>query len=260
MTLNNERRIAVVTGSSAGIGLATVHKLLDAGINVVGCARRSDRLEALEQEVQERYGQRSFVGVPGDVQDPTTIERMLSTCNEVFGGAPDIFLINAGKGLPGSILQSDQNKWEELFQLNCLSALNQMKAAANTMLKTATQYGDNPKAQDIIVLGSIVGRNLSPVNPVYGATKYAVHSLAEALRRELAPHWIRVTLIEPGTVATEFQDSAGYDAIAFKDYEHQIGPFVTGDDVANFILFAISQPAHVHFNDVVIRPTRQTYP
>ncbi|KWI26310.1 SDR family oxidoreductase [Burkholderia stagnalis] len=259
MTLKSDR-IAIVTGASAGIGLATVHKLLEAGIRVVGCARRQDRLHAMEQEAQERHGRRCFVGMAGDVRDPATIERLLSTSMAVFGGVPDIFLVNAGKGLPGSILSSDQTKWEELFQLNCLSALHQMKTAASVMLETAERHAGAPKAQDIVVLGSIVGRHLSPVNPVYGATKYAVHSLAEALRRDLAPHWIRVTLIEPGTVATEFQDAAGYDAVAFADYERQIGPFVTGDDVANFILFALSQPTHVHFNNVVIRPTRQTYP
>ncbi|MBU9589635.1 SDR family oxidoreductase [Burkholderia multivorans] len=259
MTFKSDR-IAIVTGASAGIGRATVHKLLGVGVRVVGCARRPDRLHAMEKEAQERHGRPCFVSVAGDVQDPATIERLLSTSIEAFGGAPDIFLVNAGKGLPGSILHSDQTKWEELFQLNCLSVLHQMKAAASVMLETAKLRASEPKAQDIVVLGSIVGRHLSPVNPVYGATKYAVHSLAEALRRDLAPHWIRVTLVEPGTVATEFQDAAGYDAAAFADYERQIGPFVTGDDVANFIVFALSQPAHVHFNNVVIRPTRQTYP
>jgi NADP-dependent 3-hydroxy acid dehydrogenase YdfG len=253
-------RIAVVTGASAGIGLATVRKLLEAGASVVGNARRQDRLQALEQEALERHGRRSFVGVAGDIQHPATVERLLSTCQASFGDPPDIFLVNAGKGLPGSILRSDQTKWEELFQLNCLSALHQMKAAGNAMLESASRRGGQPRAQDIVVLGSIVGRHLSPVNPVYGATKYAVNSLAEALRRELAPHWIRVTLVEPGTVATEFQDAAGYDTAAFEAYEREAGPFVTGDDIANFIQFAVAQPAHVHFNNVVIRPTRQTYP
>ncbi|MDF7662502.1 SDR family oxidoreductase [Erwiniaceae bacterium L1_54_6] len=253
-------RIAVVTGASAGIGLATVYKLLESGVHVVGCARRTQRLKALEQEAHDRYGQRSFIGVAGDVQEAATVEHLLATCKTAFGQAPDIFLVNAGRGLPGSILHSDQEKWQELFQLNCISALHQMKLAANAMLETAARREGPPKAQDIIVLGSIVGRHVSPVNPVYGATKYAVNSLAESLRRDLAPHWVRVTLIEPGTVATGFQDAAGYDEDAFADYERQIGPFVTGDDVANFILFALSQPAHVHFNNVVIRPTRQTYP
>lgn len=259
MTLKKDR-IAVVTGASDGIGLASARKLLEAGVRVVGCARRHDRLQALEQETLKRYGQRSFIGVAGDVTDHATIERLLSACQEVFGDAPDIFLVNAGKGLPGSILHSDQTQWEELFQLNCLSALHQMKAAANAMLATAARYPDTPIPQDIIVLGSIVGRHLSPVNPVYGATKYAVNSLAESLRRDLAPHWIRVTLIEPGTVITGFQDAAGYDAAAFAEYERQTGPFVTGDDIANVILFVVSQPAHVHFNNIAVRPTRQTYP
>lgn len=259
MTLKSDR-IAIVTGATAGIGLATVRKLLEAGVRVVGCARRQDRLHELEREAQERHGRRCFIGVAGNVQDPATIESLLSVSMETFGNAPDIFLVNAGKGLPGSILHSDQTKWDELFQLNCLSALSQMKAAASVMLETAQRRANAPRAQDIVVLGSIVGRHLSPVNPVYGATKYAVHSLAESLRRDLAQHWIRVTLIEPGTVATEFQDAAGYDAAAFADSERQAGPFLTGEDVANFILFALSQPTHVHFNNVVIRPTRQTYP
>lgn len=253
-------RIAVVTGASDGIGLATVHKLLESGAQVVGCARRPERIKALEREAHDRYGPRSFIGVTGDVQNPATVDHLLTTCTEAFSHAPDIFVVNAGKGLPGSILHSDQRKWEDLFQLNCVSALHQMKAAASAMLETTARHHGAPKAQDIIVLGSIVGRHLSPVNPVYGATKYAINSLAESLRRDLAPHWIRVTLIEPGTVATGFQCAAGYDEDAFEDYERQIGPFVTGDDVANFILFALSQPAHVHFNNVVIRPTRQTYP
>ena len=130
MTFKNDR-IAVVTGASAEIGLATVYKLLEAGVSVVGCARRSDRLQTLKQAARER---------------------LLSTCQEAFGGAPDIFLVNAGKGLPGSILRSDQTKWSELFQVKCLSTLHQMRAAANPMLESADCHVGAPKAQDIVVL------------------------------------------------------------------------------------------------------------
>lgn len=257
---NFENRNAVVTGASAGIGYSIVNALLEAGVRVVGNARRAQRLDDMTTGAEKRYGERRFVGVTGDINKEETLVKLMAASQAAFGETPDIFVVNAGRGLPGSLLQSDQSLWASLFELNCLSAMAQMKSAAQVMVERAKRRAGQPLAQDIIILGSIVGRHLSPVNPIYGATKYAVNSLAEALRREVCEHWVRVTLIEPGTVKSEFQEVAGYDAQAFAAYEQQSGPFVTGDDVANFLMFAVSQPPHVHFNNVVIRPTRQVYP
>ncbi|ATS51818.2 SDR family NAD(P)-dependent oxidoreductase [Xanthomonas citri pv. phaseoli var. fuscans] len=111
--------------------------------------------------------------------------------------------------------------------------------------------------QDIVVIGSTVGRTLSAGNPVYGATKFALHSLVESLRQELASSLIRVTLIEPGFVRSGFQQSAGYDMNAFDTLERDLGPFLSAEDVARSIRFVLDQPPHVHIDDIRLRPTRQ---
>jgi NADP-dependent 3-hydroxy acid dehydrogenase YdfG len=95
---------------------------------------------------------------------------------------------------------------------------------------------------------------------VYGATKFAAHGLTEALRRELAPQGIRVTLIEPGLVSTNFQKTAGYDPEWFSRYVKEVGPVLAGDDVAKVIEFLVDLPGNVHLDNISIRPTRQAYP
>jgi len=110
------------------------------------------------------------------------------------------------------------------------------------------------------VLGSNVGRHISPFSSMYGATKFGVNSLAEAARRELGPKGIRVSLIEPGIVESEFQAVAGYDPESFGALMEKFGPVLAPEDVARTIGFIVSQPAGVHVCDVVIRPTKQDYP
>ena len=95
---------------------------------------------------------------------------------------------------------------------------------------------------------------------MYGSTKFAVNSLAEAARRELGPKGIRVTLIEPGFVESEFQQVAGYTQDWFAEVKTRIGPVLTPADIARTITFVVSQPPAVHVSDVLIRPTRQDYP
>lgn len=116
------------------------------------------------------------------------------------------------------------------------------------------------RPRDIILLGSTVGKHISPFSSMYGSTKFAVNSIAEAVRRELAPRGIRVTTISPAIVRSEFQAVAGYDPDKFGAFMDNIGPVLDPADIARTIVFIASQPAHVCINDVVIRPTRQDYP
>jgi NADP-dependent 3-hydroxy acid dehydrogenase YdfG len=118
-----------------------------------------------------------------------------------------------------------------------------------------------PKAAaDIDIVGSVVGRHISPFSAVYGATKFAVHALAEGLRREVGPKGIRVSLVEPGIVVSGFQAVAGYSDETVHGFHEKFGPLLKGEDVAHAIHYVVTRPPHVHICDMVVRPTRQDYP
>ena len=117
-----------------------------------------------------------------------------------------------------------------------------IRAAAARMLADIESGGAGwqQDARDIVVIGSNVGRHISPFSSMYGATKFAVNSLAEAQRRELGPKGIRVTLIEPGFVRSEFQEVAGYDPDWFDGIVDRVGPVLSAEDVAEAIYFLTS--------------------
>lgn len=252
-------RIAAVTGASAGIGRAITIRLLDSGARVAANARRGDLLDALATATRDEGGAIRLRVVAGDVADPETREQVGRCCREEFGAMPDIIVVSAGRGLPGTLLSSDAGRWREIVELNVVAVLEQLRWAGRLMSDAAATAARSG-VQDIVVLGSVVGRTGSTTNPVYAATKAAVHSATEALRHELAPRGIRVTLIEPGFVETEFQRAAGYDLEAFTETARAIGPLLTADDVAAAVTFVLSRPPHVHLSDLVLRPTRQAAP
>jgi NADP-dependent 3-hydroxy acid dehydrogenase YdfG len=247
-------RIAIITGASSGIGEATARKFVAAGYAVVGNARHEARLNELEGELGP-----AFRGVAGDAADPAVIDRLFAAATERFGNPPDIVVANAGRGLGGSVTGADLSRFEEILRLNVAGVLALLQRAALKMVQA--QKADFPRrAADIVVLGSVVGRNVSPFSAAYGATKFAVHGLAEGLRREVGPKGVRVTLVEPGIVVSGFQDAAGYDDAQVKRFNDNFGPLIHGDDIANAIHFVVSQPPHVHVSDIMVRPTRQDYP
>jgi NADP-dependent 3-hydroxy acid dehydrogenase YdfG len=257
-----ENRIAFVTGASAGIGEACVRDLVAQGVRVVINARRAGPLEALAREL----GPDRVALAVGDCSRPETITAALDTARSRFGKGEreaDLVIVNAGRGLRGSVMDSDPAQWEQMVRTNITGAALLIREAGRRML-SSTEGRSGPAvlahARDIVVLGSTVGRHISPFSSMYGSTKFAVNSLAEAARRELGPKGIRVTLVEPGFVVSEFQGVAGYDPEWFKSVVERIGPVLTPADVARTIRFIIAQPAAVHINDIVIRPTRQDYP
>jgi NADP-dependent 3-hydroxy acid dehydrogenase YdfG len=263
-------RIALVTGASAGIGHAVACELATMGARVGVNARREELLEALTQEIADRCapvfgpvngpnGLRALA-IPGDAADEGVIGRMLDDPERQFGSPVDLVVVNAGRGLAGSALTSDPEQWEEVIRINLTGAARLIRAAGERLAALQEKRGWAKHPADIVVLGSTVGRHISPFSSMYGSTKAAVGSLAEAARRELGPKGVRVTLIEPGIVRSEFQGVAGYDAESFGALMDKFGPVLTPGDVARTIGFIVRQPAGVHLCDVVIRPTRQDYP
>jgi NADP-dependent 3-hydroxy acid dehydrogenase YdfG len=247
-------RIAIVTGVTSGIGEATARRFISGGYAVVGNARTAEKLRALEQELGA-----AFCGIAGDATDDAVLERLFASAIERFGRAADIVVANAGRGLGGSVKDADLSEFESMLKLNVTGALALLQKAARKM--AGEQQSSYPKrAADIVIIGSVVGRHISPFSAVYGATKFAVHSLAEGLRRELGPKGVRVSLVEPGIVISGFQDAAGYSGDMVHTFEERFGPLLHGEDVANAIHFIVTQPPYVHISDIMVRPTRQDYP
>jgi NADP-dependent 3-hydroxy acid dehydrogenase YdfG len=247
-------RIAIITGSTSGIGEATARRLVASGYGVIGNGRNAEKLRLLEQELGA-----AFIGIVGDASDSSLLDRLFASATEHFGKPTDIVIANAGRGLGGSVKDADLSKFEEILKLNVTGVLDLLQKAARKMIEK--QQADYPKsAADIVIIGSVVGRHISPFSAVYGATKFAVHSLAEGLRREVGPKGIRVSLVEPGIVISGFQDAAGYSGDLVHNFEDRFGPLLHGEDIANVIHYIVSQPPHVHISDIVVRPTRQDYP
>jgi len=266
-------RIAIVTGASAGIGRSIAQDLVEHGARVVVNARRADKLAELVAELSPRDGAGNGAGngarvvravaAAGDASDAGVIESMLGMARSAFGAEADLVVVNAGRGLNGSVVSSDEAQWEEMVRTNILGTARLMRSAAQAMTGDIQRRdgGDwKKRARDIVVIGSVVGRHVSPFSSMYGGTKFAVHGMTEGVRRELAGRGVRVTLVEPGFVVSEFQGVAGYTAEWFSQMRDKFGPMLEPEDVARCISFACAQPAHVHVSDILLRPTRQDYP
>ena len=247
-------RIAAISGATSGIGEATARKFVAAGFAVIGTGRNAEKLSAMEKELGT-----AFYGIAGEADDPLVLDALFSTALDRFGKAVDIVVVNAGRGLGGPVKDVDPDEFNEVLRINVSGAFALLQKAAQNML--GPQEENYPEsAADIVVIGSVAGRHISPHSAVYGASKFAVHSLTEGLRREVGPKGIRVSLVEPGAVLTGFQTAAGYSDEMLDVYKENFGPLLVGDDVANTIHFMVSQPPHVHICDLLVRPTRQDYP
>jgi NADP-dependent 3-hydroxy acid dehydrogenase YdfG len=260
-------RVAIITGASAGIGAATAVELSSLGADVVLNARRGEKLHALAGEINSRAANGGSGGhgkaavVVGDCVEPETITALFEAAEREFRRPGDLVVVNAGRGLRGSPLSSDESAWESMIRLNLLGASRLIREAGLRLRADAESKKDWPgKSRDIVVLSSSVGKHISPFSSMYGGTKFAITSIAEAVRRELAPAGVRVSAIHPGVVQSEFQESAGYDPKTFGEFMESIGPVLDPADIARTIGFMTSQPPHVLLNDVMIRCTRQEYP
>ncbi|MBP7529461.1 MAG: SDR family oxidoreductase [Syntrophorhabdaceae bacterium] len=245
-------KTAVITGASSGIGRATALTLSEAGAAVVIQARRRDRLDRLAEDISHCGGKALIV--EGDAGLEADIDRLLDQTLAWEDGACkcDIVVVNAGRGLAGGILTSDQSQWQELYRVNVLGAAYLMRRAG--------QYMVERKGGDIVALSSVVAKNLSPFGAFYGSSKAAVSVIAEAVRRDVAPSGVRVSIVMPGIALSEFQEMAGYNQANFGNAVSQFGKLLQPKEIADTICWLLALPPHVNINEIMIRPTGQTYP
>ena len=195
--------------------------------------------------------------VAGDASKEEGAEELVKKAREFsmglgHGGRIDIAMVNAGRGLAGGLLTSDTKQWAGMFELNVLGAAHLMRRMGEIMVAQGSG--------DILVLGSVSGHNISPFSGFYGSTKFALAGMAEAFRREVCEKGVRVTTIKPGIVLSEFQGVAGYNQENFYRNVERYGKLLSPEDVARVVGFVVSQPSHVHLNEVIMRPTGQDYP
>lgn len=247
-----EGSVALVTGASSGIGEATARALAAQGSKVALVARRADRIEKLAQEIASN-GQ-TALAIEADVTDQ---EQAISAVERTVGdfGRLDIVVNNAGVMLLGPIHGAPTEEWDRMIDVN-VKGLLYVTHAALPHLFAATQ--DSPrKVTDVVNISSVAGRVVNAGAGVYNLTKHGVVAVSEALRQEASRHGVRVTIIEPGFVETELQSHNRPEVHErLKERTAKIEP-LNSHDIADAIEYAVTRPAHVSLNEMLIRPTTQ---
>lgn len=240
-------KVAIVTGASSGIGEATALALASVGATVVIAARRSDRLQDLEARITGTGGK--VLSITADVSDEAQVEALVNQTHAKFGRV-DILINNAGVMLLGLIDGADTEDWRRMINLNVLGLMY----ATHKVLPLMKTQG----AGHIVNISSVAGRVANAGSGVYNASKWAVGAFSEALRKEVYHFNIRVTIIEPGLVATELPQHIT-DSAAKEQAKNFYGSVknLLSEDIANAIVYAVTQPEHVNVNEILIRPTEQ---
>jgi NADP-dependent 3-hydroxy acid dehydrogenase YdfG len=237
----------LVTGASSGIGVATARALAAAGADVAIAARRQDRLDALARDL-EKSGVKVLVLAADLLREDEN--RRIVAATETHFGRLDILVNNAGVMLLSPIDGANSDDWRRMLELNVLAPMVSSQAALPGM----RARGDG----HIVNISSTAGRIANPNISGYSASKFGIVAFSESLRREVYKDRIRVTVIEPGIVETELREHIPHagtkQAIdAFAASLRQLQP----EDVANAVLYCVTQPAHVNVNEILMRPTDQ---
>jgi 3-hydroxy acid dehydrogenase / malonic semialdehyde reductase len=244
-------KIVFVTGASSGIGAATAMEFARHGTKLLLCARRLDRLQAMEAELRHA-GAPDIFNFELDVRDRAAVSSTLANLPEAWR-AIDVLVNNAGlsRGLT-KLYQDDIDNWEEMIDTNVKGLLYITRAIVPRMVERNRGH--------IISLGSIAGHMAYPNGSVYCATKAAERFLSDGLRIDLNGTAVRVTSIDPGMVQTDFSKIRfrGDEDRAAKTYQN-IDP-LQPEDIADAIVWAATRPPHVSIQTVVLTPTAQANP
>jgi NADP-dependent 3-hydroxy acid dehydrogenase YdfG len=243
-----EGRKAVITGASSGIGAATAVALAAEGAAVALGARRKERLDDVAQRIEADGGSAHAFEV--DVGDEGAARAFIDGAADQMGGI-DILINNAGVMLLGPIGGADTEEWRRMVDVNLLGLLYCTHAALPLM-----QQGGGGH---IVNLSSVAGRTANLGSGVYNLTKWGVNGFSEALRQEVLHSGIRVTIVEPGFVATELQGHNKNPVVVeqLEKMREQVGEALEAEDIAAGILYAVSSPQRVNVNEILIRPTGQ---
>jgi NADP-dependent 3-hydroxy acid dehydrogenase YdfG len=240
------KRIALITGSTSGIGEATARLLAKNNYNLILCGRRTDRLENLQHALSTST---EVITLTFDVRDRAAVENAIRTLPDPWRDI-DVLLNNAGNahGL-APVQHGDVDDWDAMIDINVKGLLYVSREVIPGMTER--------KKGHIINIGSIAGKEVYPNGNVYCASKFAVDALTRGIRMDLNAFGIKVTSINPGLVETEFS------LVRFKgDTEKASSVYkgiepLKGHDIADIILYVLSAPPHVVLADITVFPTAQ---
>ncbi|HDC6260176.1 TPA: SDR family oxidoreductase [Staphylococcus aureus] len=224
-------KIAVVTGAGSGIGEAIATLLHEEGAKVVLAGRNKDKL----QNVANQLAQDSVKVVPTDVTKKEEVDELIKIAQQTFGGL-DIVINSAGQMLSSKITDYQVDEWDSMIDVNIKGTLYTAQAALPTMLEQSSGH--------LINIASISGFEVTKSSTIYSATKVAVHTITQGLEKELAKTGVKVTSISPGMVDTAI--TAAYNPSDRKKLDPQ--------DIAEAVLYALTQPSHVNVNEITVRP------
>ena len=260
-------KTAIVTGASSGIGRAIAAQLGAAGAHVFLSGRTAEAMQDCAAQIVDQGGQASVV--VGDVTQPGVLQTLVDQAVAETGHL-HIMVNNAGLSYSGSILEGDPEHWRTMFDTNVLALLVGCQAAVRAMRAC------NAEGQ-IVNISSVVAQR--PNGGVYAATKHAVNVISASLRDELEQDSIRITNVMPGAIATNFARNfdAEFSATMLKMAGIDADPAPGGhlapetlealannmqnllgnpQDVANAVMYAVTQPIHVNIADIVVRPPK----
>lgn len=224
-------KVAVVTGAGSGIGEAIATLLHEEGAKVVLAGRNKDKL----QNVANQLAQDSVKVVPTDVTKKEEVDELIKIAQQTFGGL-DIVINSAGQMLSSKITDYQVDEWDSMIDVNIKGTLYTAQAALPTMLEQSSGH--------LINIASISGFEVTKSSTIYSATKAAVHTITQGLEKELAKTGVKVTSISPGMVDTAI--TAAYNPSDRKKLDPQ--------DIAEAVLYALTQPSHVNVNEITVRP------
>ncbi len=268
MSLPLQDKTSVVTGASSGIGRAVAEKLGGAGAHVYLVGRTIEAMEQTKSAIENAGGRAEVVSI--DVRDADALRGVIARAVEETGRL-DVMVNNAGLSHPESILDGDETKWQEMFDVNVVALLVGCQAAVRAMRECGAEG-------HVVNISSIAA--LRPDSGVYGATKHAVNTISNQLRGELEDDSIRVVNVMPGAIATNFARNFDPEVIQgmlamtgieadvrkgeklpdelFEKLSEAMQQLLgTPEHVADAVYYAVTQPIHVNVAQIVVRPPKQ---
>ncbi len=237
-----KNQCALVTGASSGIGASLARLLANKGYRVIGTARRRERLDDLAMELGDQ-----FHALELDLNAQSSVDAITKELPSSWKHI-DVLINNAGHDIGGRqpFQDGDCEQWLDIIETNVNGLIRITYALLPGMLERNRGH--------IVNIGSTSGIEPVPTTAVYSASKHAVNGFSESLRKELESTGVRVSQVLPGMVRTGFAEARFGDKNRAKKFYDDFGKWLHPEDIANSVLYVISQPQHVVVSQLVVVP------